>query len=429
MKTGGKLIMKKAISLLLALAVILGLSSIAFAATDIPGTYGTDMENLEYGSYSLGELSGPSTASLRILGATPGVTDIVAIPAGELFLVHNKKVVGTETELRPDEDYKFDIYYAKNAISDTEADILNAANPLARKLTAADVGKGTVKIRTLKGSSVIQTAKIRTVGNGTTRTYQVEVETRANYGTKITDVEYALTVNNSDTSNIFVESIHTFTVGFNTISDSDTDVGEDGVLTISNDAPVVLKDQFSDIAKSANYRNVIIEGEDGNWSWKGKVAGMKDTNFSYNYDPDTDLLNKFPDQEFKFLNFPAGVNFPTTGEMRIDVSDVSEDFRTMHAYLYRDGKLTKINGTYDSGADELIFRTNYLGRFIITDMEITDTSLIPEMEEPEEPYEPAPEAPSNNYNPGTGSADGSVNILVTLGLISLAGAVISRKRK
>ncbi|MCL2033601.1 MAG: hypothetical protein FWG94_02590 [Oscillospiraceae bacterium] len=414
--------MKKAISLLLAFAVILGISSVAFAAEDSLGIE-------------------PKTRSIlgRVVTATPGETT-VSVEAGEIFMVHNgRTVVGTDTELRPDESYRFDLYYARKAISGTDAEVIAGT----AKLTQADVGRGTVRIRTLRGSSAISSARVRQTGTGAARTFRAEIDTRANYGTKITDVEYSLNVVDTDTANTFVESIHTFTVGFNTISDSATDVGEDGVLTISNDAPVVLKDQWSDIARSANYRNITIESDDGNWHWKGRVTGMRDTNFSFNYDPNIELLNRFPEHEFKFLNFPAGVNFPTLGEMRIEVSDISDTFGQVFVYLYRDGRLTPVHGSYagrtrmtspygiiyDSGADEIVFRTNYLGRFVITNIEITDTALVPEIEPEDEFEEPEiyPEPPA--INPPTGVAS-STGALLGIGLLTLvSGAAVNRKRK
>jgi hypothetical protein len=408
--------MKKAISLLLVLAVALSLSSIAFAATDIPGTDTT----------TIGNYASISPRAIAIPLATSGATQYYDIAAGELFLVSNNIIVGTDTVLRPDETYKFDIHYAAASITNANTATILAST---KKLQKSDIGNGTVRVRTMKGSSAVQSSKIITVGSKTTnQTYQLEVVTRANYGTKTTDVEYILSIINSNTTNTFVESTNTFTVGFGEYSDS-TDIGEDGIVTISNDNPVITKDQFTEMAKSANYRNIIFEAEDGNWIYKGKIAGMKDTNFSYNYDPDTDLLNKFPDQEFKFLTFPGGVHFPTTGEMRINVSDVSSDFKTMYAYLYRDGRLTEIDATYDSGADELIFRTNYLGEFVITNMAITDTSLVAE-EEPEnvEEEEEEEEYYPNNLNPGTGA--GSSGAMMLFGLMTLASAaVVSKKRR
>lgn len=413
--------MKKAISLLIALVLTLSISVVAFAATDIPGIqgYADQVQVVDSADYSAGSRIGP------------GVGDnTYTVAANELYLVDPKAgfVAGVDTTLHPDETYKFDIYFNNTGAALPGTITLGTSGVAGHhRLTGADVGNGTVRLRTVTGSSVITSAKIRTSGSSNTTTYRLEIDTRANYGTKVTDVEYSLGVTaGTTTTRTVADSFHTFKVGFRTITDADTDIGEGGTLTISNDYPVVLKEQFTDIAKSSNYKNIIIEAEDGNWIFEGKVAGMKDTNFTYNYDPDTDLLNKFPEHDFKFVNFPAGVNFPTAGEMRIDVSDISDNFRTMHAYLYRDGKLTQINGTYDSGADMIVFRTNYLGRFIISDRAITDTSLLPDEPIPE----PEPESvPNPNYNPGTGTT-GAMNVMVSLGLISLvSAAAVSRKRK
>jgi hypothetical protein len=438
--------MKKAIALLVVFAVALSLSVVSFAATDIPYTYGANnaagtQTNNATGNYGannttrmnraltnntdsndvifFGE-SGISNYAADILGGT----DTYTFNAGEIILVNNGRIIGEDSLLSPNETYKFDLYYATGHTTGPAGTVVGTAGVTnIDRLTKYQVGDGTVRARSVKGSSQIQSAKIKTTGRGNATTYYLELETRANYGTTINDVQYTLSVLNA--SHALVDTTHLFRVGFNTISDSETDVGELGTITITNTAPVILKEQFTDIAKSANYKNVIFEAEDGNWSFTGKVNGMKDTNFSYNYDPDTDLLNRYPEHDFKFLNFPAGVNFPTSGEMRIDVSDVSGTFGTMYAYLYREGRLTEIAGTYESGADQIVFRTNYLGRFVITDRPITEASIVPE-----EPTEivPVPEVPQNQ-NPHTGAST-VPNAIAAIGLLTLAsGAVIRRKSK
>lgn len=421
--------MKKAISLLIILALTLSLSVVSFAATDIPDNYGAYGIN-NFGratTFAADENAGTITfanpdATYLSAPAIYNGTDLQSYNPNDLILVNDGKIVGNDSLLIPDNTYEFQIYYATGAVTAPGGTAVNTLPAANNRLTKLEVGTGSVRIRTVTGSSSIQSAKIKTSGRGNAMTYTLELTTRAQYSTSIKDVEYTLGVTNS-TAPINTTS-HLFRVGFNTIAPGDTNVGEEGTITISNDAPVVLKDQFTEIAKSANYKNVIFEGEDGNWSFKGKVAGMKDTNFTYNYDPDTNLLNTYPEHEFKFLNFPAGVNFPTIGEMRIDVSDISDTYGTMYAYLYRDGRLTEINGTYDAVDDQLVFRTNYLGKFIITDRPITEAGIP---EEPEE--EIVPMVPENNTNnPHTGAA--APDAMVAIGLLSLASAaVISRKRK
>lgn len=443
--------MKKAISLLVAMVVAASLGVATFAADDIPGTAtrnaADQTDNTTNGAvpgtfsddniYIVDEAT-PRIAP-RIAGDIAVTNGTVTVGKYELYLVDAAgKPVGIYNGLDPDTEYKFRIYYNNTAqeINNTVTDEddktvitpqLNGGTPL----TGADLYGGTIRLRTLKGSTNIQSARIRSTGRGATATYELVVTTRATFGTKINEVQYNLGVTgNSDGT--FIDSVHTFEVGYQQINDDDLSIGEGGYITISNDFPVITKDQFTTLARNVNYRTVNFEAEDGGWHFTGRVSGMGDTNFYYTYDVIGDLINRFPDQEYKFLNFRAGVTFPASGEMRIDVSDIYDDFGTMYAYLYRNGRLTKIDTTYDNGTNELVFRTNYLGSFVITDREITDTSIVgtePGTTEPEETEPEETERPNNVNNPATG-ADAAMNLVVALGLVSLvtAGAV-SRKRK
>ena len=424
--------MKKAISFLAVLALALSFCIVGFADPDaevnvIPnGDAGNLQSPAPYAANDFMPLLMPPMVNGNDL--------VYTIRPGELFLVdEGNNIVAPDAWLIPGTDYAFDIYYnanppvvaAANDISGTNSEILG--NNDIKKLTYGDLMKNASLKLSVRNSGPLTSSKIRTVGASTNvnSTYRLELTTRQNYGVRMSEVEVTLSVSGAHAVQIpdfvFADSTYNFRVGYNTIDDADTDVGEDGTLIISNDYPVILKDQFTDIAKSANYKNVNFEAEDGSWSFTGKVSGMKDTNFIYNEDPDEDLLNKFPDQDFKFLNFPGGVNFPTTGEMRINVSDVSDDFSNMYVYLYRDGKLTQINGTYDSGADEVVFRTNYLGRFVITNNEITNTSLIPDTDHGTSPEE-------IGTNPSTGIATG-VNLTAVMALTALGGGILIRRKR
>lgn len=416
--------MKKALSLLVAGVLAASLNIAVFAADDIPGTAPSDA------APAAGSGATPST---RI--ALEGADDEIVVGIGELFLVDetDKVVGGIYNSLEPDTEYTFRVYYNNSGAEIRQANNAGSAVIAAgTELTGQTLNGGTIRLRTLKGSSSIQSARIKTTGRGDTARYDLVLNTRNTFGTKITEVEYSLAVTGTKTSpNPFNESSHIFEVGYQKLSDEETDIGEGGYITIANDRPVITKEQFVDIAKSVNYKTVNFEGEDGGWTFVGRVSGMGDSNFYYTYDVVPELINKFPDQEYKFLNFRAGVTFPASGEMRIDVSDVSEEFGTLYTYLYRNGKLTQINSTYDSGANEIVFRTNYLGSFVITDKKITDTSIIVDNndEEEEEPDEDKDDEDTGSGNPNTGASN-AMNIAVTLGLVSLVAAgAVSRKRK
>lgn len=425
--------MKKAISLLAAFALVFTMGIATFAADDITGT-----------ANALPEMR---SARASISG------DDITIPKSELFIVNNGKIGGVYEKLDPDTEYKFDIYYNAKINSGTSepedwigdaADLsaaVKAGTDLVR-LTAKELAGGEIRLRTVKGSTHVQSARIKSSGRGEAETYQLVIKTRASYGTKVNDVEYSLTPHNVDTGKtgyVLTEGTTVgFEVGYEKIPDDDLDIEEDGYIYISNDYPVITKDQFSDLAKNVNYKAVNFEADDGGWRYTGRVSGMKDTNFFYDYDFITEIMDMFPDQDYKFLNFRGGVNFPSAGEMRIDVDDVVDSFgvNTMYTYLYRNGKLTQIDTSFDSSSREIVFRTNYLGNFVITDKEITDTSIIEggtgeepgEPEEPEEPDEPGEDNGTNN--PDTG-ADRAMDLAVTLGLVSLAtaGALSRKKRK
>jgi LPXTG-motif cell wall-anchored protein len=376
-----------------------------------------------------------------------------------LYDRENGVIGGVYNHLIPDNEYTFRVYYNAsgadvNVTSDTNINDLigtgdytaptDATEPAVRAVDTSDrpfreatgavLNGGAIRLRTKKGSNYIQSARVKTTGRGDSTVYDVVIETRAQYGTNISDVEYSLAVTGSKTGT-FNESTHTFEVGWPAISDDETEVGEDGVIIVTNDTPVITKSQFADISRSANYKTVNFEGEDGGWKFAGRTSGMASSNFYYTYDVVPEIINKFPDQDYKFLSFKSGVTFPTNGEMRIDASDLVGEFDTIYTYLFRNGKLVEVDTTYDSNSSEIVFRTNYLGTFVLTSERIRDTTIIesPSGEDNEEPTEKPTEKPTNipsgSDNPSTGAPFG-MNLGVVLGLSTLVGAAaVSRKRK
>lgn len=412
--------MKKVISLLVAIVAATSVSVAAFAADDVPGI-----------------VHRSALVDADTYAASVGESGDIFVGKNELYLVdsENKIVGGIYNRLIPDNDYTFKIYW-NNSGADIQNSTDSAVIAAGKELKGSDLVKGTIRLRTIKGSSNIQSAKIRTIGRGDNARYELKIDCRENYGTKINDVSYTLHVTGStQPTGTFEESEHNFEVGFDTIRDEDTDVGEDGYLTMANDRPVVEADQFKDIARSANYKAVNIEGEDGDWSLKARVSGMKDSNFFYSYDVVPEIVEKLPDQEYYFLNFKGGVNIPSSSEMRINVDEIFDDYNNIYAYLYRNGKLTRIETTLDSNNMQIVFRTNYLGAFVLTDTEITDTTILDTGVEEDKDTDTdtdtdAPTTDDNNgNNPSTGAA-GALNTIAGLGLASLGSAgVIRRKRK
>lgn len=360
-----------------------------------------------------------------------GASNEVSVANNEIVIVNSKTkaLVLPETRLLPGHEYTFNLY----RVTAGGAGFVNPSTLTLTPITRGELAGGRLRIRGSKGTSAITSAKIEEKGTSATGTFNLVITTRENYGTKITDVEYTITATGMGAgAATFVDGSAILKTGYPRFTDTEIDTYSEGdIITIIPDEKVViLKDQFSTLAKAYNYKAVEFEAEDAGWSYTGRISGMTDTNFTYTHDVLPSIINKLPDQDFKFLTFPAGVTFPTTGEFRIDVSDVSGEFQRMYTYLYRNGMLTRVNATYDTGADEIVFRTNYLGAFVITNEEITDTTIVEHVE----PTTPAPTTPTEPteppliHNPNTGA--GNVGALASaMSLIALASAVALRKKR
>lgn len=406
--------MKRAISLLLALAAATGICTAAFAAQG-------DAQEAD---------QGPPTTRAHL-----GQNGLNLLE-GELILVTNAanpEIILPEALLTPGTEYTFQLYKSNAQSANT-----NPASADIIPVTEAMLGGGKLKLSGKSGTSGISSAKIDRKGSGPNATYQVVIDTRESWGTSLTDTEYRIQISGQDLNvagaQLLTEGNVTFKVGYNQVDDALIDSFVEGdVVTISNEAPVITKEQFETLAKSNNYKAVQFESAEGLWAYEGRVSGMGDTNFTYSQEVIPAVVNQFEKQDFGFVTFGAGVNFPTNGELRINVSEYSTDYGTMYAYLYRNNKLTPISTTYDSDADELVFRTNYLGSFLITNRQITDTSMVepspsPGNEEGNGTQEPGEEPSINPDNPSTGGA-GAINLAVVGGISGLFMAACLRRKK
>jgi|GEM_PF-701675 len=378
----------------------------------------------------------------------------VSIAAGEMFLVLDGRIVLPQTRLIPNREYRYDIYFnsTDEAVTFTLRTFMDGstevpANTLVEhpeliRLTDAHISgaagttntSGRLRLRSGRGSTMFARSELRTTGTGPARRHQLLLETRPNYTTRLTDVTFTL-----DTSGTLptvesgysnpVASVINLEIGWNRMTEDDIEhYAEGDTVTLTNDRPVIMRRQIERLVRNHNYRPIHLAFEDGSWEFTGRMSGMGDTNFFTTHDVIPVLMNRF-DQDFKFLSLPGGATFPTNGEMRIDVSDVSRDWDRIYTYLYRNGTLTPVSTTYDSMDDMISFRTNFLGHFVMTDVEITDRSLLvtpgqPGIVEPEVP------GPPDHHNPPMGFA-GLNNLFLSLGTLSLlgAGAAFIRRKK
>ena len=389
--------MRKALSLLVAIAAVCVFCLPAFAAADEPA---------------------------QMTAAT------VSVSTNEIVIVDSstKALIAPNTHLLPGREYTFTLY----RVTDGAGSGVTPDSLTMQPLTRGDLNDAKLRLRAGKGTSAIASAKIEERGSSATGTYNLVIITQASYSSKMTEVEYTLTASGTSSTIALQDGIISFQVGYSQMTDDEIAAHSEGdVITIDPNMPVILKAQFDTLSRINNYKNIQFEARDAGWSYVGRTTGMGDTNFVYTYEVIPSIVTQFDEHDFKFLTFNAGVTFPTNGEMRIDVSDLSGTQR--YAYLYRDGKFARINFNYDSGTNEIVFRTNYLGAFVITDKEITQsTNLNPEdtIQTPSAPSQ-EPEAntgTNNNVNPntGAGAAQSAAGIVALAALAAVA--LLARKK-
>lgn len=207
--------------------------------------------------------------------------------------------------------------------------------------------------------------------------YYLTAMVKAGWPAVTTEEEYSFKLSEKSSKDA-VEVTVAFETGYHATSDDYiASLDKDDEINVDNDTPVFTKSQLNAISDLNNNKKVTFI--DSNWDYTVIVSSMKDINMLHNNNAIAEILNKYADNNFEFLTFPAGTKFTTNGTMEIDVSDYTDDFGgKFFVYRYLNGKLTLINSSYDADDEVLSFTTNTLGRFVITDKAINDAVVIPE---------------------------------------------------
>lgn len=137
-------------------------------------------------------------------------------------------------------------------------------------------------------------------------------------------------------------------------------------------------------------------------AFEGKISpNQKNLNLGYDTNEITAITNEYKDLEFEFINFKAQVSgynrFNNSGTMYFNAINGADTT----VYEYADGVLTKMDGKYDSvDGTVAVSGIKYLTTYVIASEE------LPEDEPEEESSSPAPseEVPSTPVgNPSTGA--------------------------
>jgi len=356
--------MKRALALLIALTAAFGVATTSFAETsDAPGTSSTREDGIYFEN-----------------AGTVSISDL----------------------LEPGKEYKFPVTIVKDGSE--------------RAFVESDLNDYRIKIENETGASAMATFDlVKEDGK-----YNLVAKPVAGWPTSKTTVEYNVKyLLKRDGSVVYTTNVK-FETGYEEAVISSIKKGD--TIFVDAAAPVFTKDLLNEIAKVNDYKKVTFTN--GDWEYTVNVTDMDAINLLYNTNAIKEIANKFDNQEFKFLSFPAGTSFPGTGSFKIYLSNDEADIYSKGMFLYRyiDGKLVKMPATYDSVDKAVTFETKTLGRFVLTNKEIKDGFVVVESTAGASTSSAASSsATDGKSNPSTGASD-SVNLAVAFAIISMVGA-------
>jgi len=305
-----------------------------------------------------------------------------------------------------------------------------------------------VKLRAEKkgGKSAVASFQVEEKDN----LYQLEVKTQAGWPTEQTEVEGAVKAVKRSNGQVVGTAEVELTVGYPTIRDEALSSAKaDEYILVDNSAPVISEKQFQQLDRDVNGGKVTFTN--GQWNYRVRISGQEAVNLLHNERAIKEVSSKFEDQNFKYVSFPGGPSFDFTGTLTIDVSDEMEEFGgSFYVYRYLRGALEKIDATVDLDEETISFETKNLGRFVITDREIADgtvvdESFLPETEQQIEiPSEQSVQqevsarmienqdyrsGKSEKGNPKTGAEDYTALAAAAASVSILAGAVLKRSKR
>ncbi len=330
----------------------------------------------------------------------------VGEPSSLVFHSDEDGTVLGEDLLEPGREYRFPAYVefggqrAKVAVSD---ELLKDYKFTYTRVSAS--GVKTFKIEEYKGN------------------YYLFVEVKDTTPAKPVDVKYNVKlVRKSNNLSVFSQEVK-FSYGYDESNDdyiNDLDKGD--IVEIDNDRPVITKEQFNKIAKLNDYKNVTLAG--AGWQFTVNVTDETTKNMVFTNAGVKEIMAKYPDQDFKFFRFGGKPSFNSTGKVALDVSDIVDDYESLNLYRYANGRVYKLNASYNAADETLEFRTNKLDTFFVTDKAIKDGTVIDE-----NIVSDGNSVNTDKNNPGTGAGD-MINAAVMAGIASLAaaGAIAANKK-
>jgi len=195
----------------------------------------------------------------------------------------------------------------------------------------------------------------------------------------------------------------------------------------SDEFELSFDDGYAPVLDFDNFKNAVSEikltfcDDDGDEvmdvSYKAVQSGK--INFTYNAYQNASIVNKYPDVEFEFINFPAAPKLAKVA----DISLYSENAKGGVFVVNTDGTFSNVGAKYNTSTKAYEFKSATLGSFFVA----SDASKI--ITAPvSSSASSSSSATGGKENVNTGASD-IVNVAVVMSVVSLAaaGAVAFKK--
>lgn len=313
----------------------------------------------------------------------------------------------TDQNLFPDREYRFPI-------------LVRYEDEVPSHLREEEMDGKRFNVTIRQGGGAVYTPKVEAEGGR----YYLVVKTKPNYTTKATQVELLLRLREQGGGELSQYAFG-FSVGSSRMSDDEVGTVKEGEpFRVDNNFPVITKKQFRRLAEENGYRAVTLDGD--GWQFTVSVADLPDLNLYSTAAVSQDVLQKYPDQEFYFLSFPASPDFGAAGTMVLDVERLTEFDGEFHLYRRLADRLYYLKTDYDEEEGTLTFRPSQLGSYVLTNRKLGDLELPSAANSAADSVAEDPDAPPN---PDTGGRNPDTVPMALLGLASLAvGLLVAFRR-
>lgn len=228
------------------------------------------------------------------------------------------------------------------------------------------------RVQVLSGREAVSSFRVEEIDG----IYHLRIKTQPGWPAEQTKVTAAIRLVERNTGRVRADLDAAFRVGYARIPNESLEGVQDGeYVYVESSAPVITAEQFDRLDRYAEGGKVTFTN--GIWRYEVRVTQQDSRNLLYNSSAIKPIVAMFEDQNFKFVSFPAGPVFDLSGTMTIDVADEMELFGgKFYVYRYYKGELTRIPAVLDPDDQSLSFDTKELGRFVITDREIPDGTIV-----------------------------------------------------